>query len=57
MEPVSPAPNGPIYLVMCLHWPKVEPLFILLPGEGTWQPGENGEAVIWAGGPDNCPSA
>jgi len=33
-----PAPNGPIYLVMRLYWPKVEPPSILPPGEGTWQP-------------------
>jgi hypothetical protein len=33
-----PAPDGPIYLVMRLYWPKVEPPSILPPGEGTWQP-------------------
>jgi hypothetical protein len=33
-----PAPNGPIYLVMRLYWPKVEPPSILPPGDGTWQP-------------------
>ncbi len=33
-----PAPNGPIYLVMRLYWPKVEPPSILPAGEGTWQP-------------------
>ena len=33
-----PAPNGPIYLVMRLYWPKVEPPSILPPGEGTWKP-------------------
>jgi hypothetical protein len=33
-----PAPNGPIYLVMRLYWPKVEAPSILPPGEGTWQP-------------------
>jgi hypothetical protein len=33
-----PAPNGPIYLVMRLYWPKAEPPSILPPGEGTWQP-------------------
>jgi len=33
-----PAPNGPIYLVMRLYWPKTEPPSILPPGEGTWQP-------------------
>jgi hypothetical protein len=33
-----PAPNGPIYLVIRLYWPKAEPPSILPPGEGTWQP-------------------
>jgi hypothetical protein len=33
-----PAPNGPIYLVMRLYWPKVEAPSILPPGEGTWKP-------------------
>ena len=33
-----PAPNGPIYVVMRLYWPKAEPPSILPPGEGTWQP-------------------
>ncbi len=33
-----PAPNGPIYLVMRLYWPKDTPPSILPPGEGTWQP-------------------
>ena len=33
-----PAPNGPIYLVMRLYWPKVEPPSVLPPGEGTWKP-------------------
>jgi hypothetical protein len=33
-----PAPDGPIYLVMRLYWPKVEPPSILPPGSGTWQP-------------------
>jgi hypothetical protein len=33
-----PAPNGPIYLVMRLYWPKAEPPSILPPGEGTWKP-------------------
>jgi hypothetical protein len=33
-----PAPNGPIYLVMRLYWPKAEPPSILPPGEGSWQP-------------------
>jgi hypothetical protein len=33
-----PAPNGTIYLVMRLYWPKTEPPSILPPGEGTWKP-------------------
>ncbi|MFO1150094.1 MAG: DUF1254 domain-containing protein [Alsobacter sp.] len=33
-----PAPDGPIYLVMRLYWPKESPPSILPPGEGTWQP-------------------
>ena len=33
-----PAPNGPIYLVMRLYWPRPEARSILPPGEGTWQP-------------------
>ena len=33
-----PAPNGPIYLVMRLYWPRTEPPSILPAGEGTWQP-------------------
>jgi hypothetical protein len=33
-----PAPNGPIYLVMRLYWPKTTSPSILPPGEGTWQP-------------------
>lgn len=33
-----PAPNGPIYLVMRLYWPKKEAPSILPPGEGTWNP-------------------
>ncbi|MBN8508768.1 MAG: DUF1254 domain-containing protein [Burkholderiales bacterium] len=33
-----PAPDGPIYLVMRLYWPKEQPPSILPPGEGTWQP-------------------
>ena len=33
-----PAPDGPIYLVMRLYWPKAEPPSILPPGEGTWNP-------------------
>ena len=33
-----PAPNGPIYLVMRLYWPKTEPPSVLPAGQGTWQP-------------------
>jgi hypothetical protein len=33
-----PAPNGPIYLVMRLYWPKATPPSILPPGDGTWKP-------------------
>jgi hypothetical protein len=33
-----PAPDGPIYLVMRLYWPKDTPPSILPPGEGTWKP-------------------
>jgi hypothetical protein len=34
-----PAPNGPIYLVMRLYWPKDTPPSSILPaGEGTWKP-------------------
>ena len=33
-----PAPNGPIYLVMRLYWPRVEAPSILPAGEGTWSP-------------------
>jgi hypothetical protein len=33
-----PAPDGPIYLVMRLYWPKAEPPSILPAGQGTWSP-------------------
>jgi hypothetical protein len=33
-----PAPDGPIYLVMRLYWPKTEPPSVLPAGVGTWQP-------------------
>jgi hypothetical protein len=33
-----PAPDGPIYLVMRLYWPKTEAPSILPPGDGTWKP-------------------
>jgi hypothetical protein len=33
-----PAPDGPIYMVMRLYWPKTQPPSILPPGKGTWSP-------------------
>jgi len=33
-----PAPNGPIYLVMRLYWPKTDEPSILPVGKGTWSP-------------------
>jgi hypothetical protein len=33
-----PAPDGPIYMVMRLYWPKETPPSILPPGAGTWRP-------------------
>jgi hypothetical protein len=33
-----PTPNGPIYLIMRLYWPKETPPSILPPGSGSWQP-------------------
>jgi len=33
-----PAPDGPIYMVMRLYWPKTEAPSILPPGAGTWNP-------------------
>ncbi len=33
-----PAPDGPIYLVMRLYWPKSEKPSILPAGAGTWNP-------------------
>jgi hypothetical protein len=33
-----PAPDGPIYMVMRLYWPKTEAPSILPAGEGSWQP-------------------
>lgn len=32
-----PAPDGPIYLVMRLYWPRTEPPSILPAGQGTWK--------------------
>ena len=33
-----PAPDGPIYLVLRLYWPKTSHPSILPPGEGSWAP-------------------
>ncbi|MEW6257879.1 MAG: DUF1254 domain-containing protein [Pseudomonadota bacterium] len=33
-----PAPDGPIYLVMRLYWPKTGTPSILPPGAGSWKP-------------------
>jgi len=33
-----PAPNGPIYIVMRLYWPKTEAPSILPIGKGSWSP-------------------
>jgi hypothetical protein len=33
-----PTPDGPIYMVMRLYWPKTEPPSVLPPGEGSWKP-------------------
>jgi hypothetical protein len=33
-----PAPNGEMYLVMRLYWPKTTPPSVLPAGEGSWQP-------------------
>lgn len=33
-----PAPDGPIYIVMRLYWPKDTPPSILPPGKGSWNP-------------------
>lgn len=33
-----PAPDGPIYLVMRLYWPKPQQPSILPPGKGQWAP-------------------
>jgi len=33
-----PAPDGPIYLVMRLYWPKTQGLSVLPPGSGSWKP-------------------
>jgi hypothetical protein len=39
-----PAPNGTIYLVMRLYWPKDTPPSVLPAGEGTWKPPAVAEA-------------
>ena len=33
-----PAPDGTIYLVMRLYWPREDSPSILPAGKGTWQP-------------------
>jgi hypothetical protein len=33
-----PVPDGPIYIVMRLYWPKETPPSILPAGSGTWNP-------------------
>ncbi len=33
-----PAPDGPIYLVLRLYWPRTTPPSILPPGDGSWKP-------------------
>jgi hypothetical protein len=33
-----PAPDGPVYLVMRLYWPRTESPSILPPGKGDWTP-------------------
>ena len=33
-----PAPNGEIFMVMRLYWPKTTAPSVLPPGEGSWQP-------------------
>ena len=33
-----PAPDGPIYIVMRLYWPKTEEPSVLPAGEGSWSP-------------------
>ncbi|HWR79696.1 MAG TPA: DUF1214 domain-containing protein, partial [Pseudomonas sp.] len=33
-----PAPDGPIYLVMRLYWPKTEAPSVLPAGSGSWSP-------------------
>jgi hypothetical protein len=33
-----PAPDGPIFMVMRLYWPKTEQPSVLPPGKGEWKP-------------------
>ena len=33
-----PAPDGPMFVVMRLYWPKTEPPSVYPLGKGTWQP-------------------
>jgi hypothetical protein len=33
-----PAPDGSVYLVIRLYWPKTTSPSILPPGKGTWKP-------------------
>jgi hypothetical protein len=33
-----PAPDGPIYLVLRMYWPKTQPPSVLPVGKGTWLP-------------------
>ncbi|MCA1300573.1 DUF1254 domain-containing protein [Stappia indica] len=33
-----PAPDGPMFVVMRLYWPKTEPPSVLPLGDGTWSP-------------------
>ena len=35
-----PAPDGPIYLVMRLYWPRTQTPSVLPLGAGTWQPAQ-----------------
>ena len=47
-----PAPDGPIFLVMRLYWPKETSPSVLPPGRGSWQPppvAKSG-AVAWVPG-------
>ena len=37
-----PAPDGPIFVVMRLYWPKTEPPSVYPLGKGTWKPPARG---------------